>query len=81
MQTDVVVQLVQFVGIQSQLDAGLGIAVVTIRHDGVDAIVSAIQLDDNQYLAIGLGGRDHGRTGRPLLAPAAKAISATMNAE
>lgn len=50
MQADVIVDPVESGGVESQLVAISPIAVVAMRHDGVEAVVTAIQLNHHQAL-------------------------------
>src|SRR5437016_6932925 len=55
-----VIDLEKFVGRQAKGLAMAGIAFIGERHDGVDAVVAAVQLDDDEDASITLclGGSD-----------------------
>ena len=61
MQGDLIAELVELVGFQPQFVASPAVTVVGIGDDGVQPIVAAVQLNDDEHSLV--GGRG-GRTGR-----------------
>src|SRR5262245_49760841 len=51
-QTHRVVDLDQLVGSDAELATAAGITLIAIRHDGIDAVVAAIELNDDQHAGV-----------------------------
>src|SRR5262245_11948431 len=61
-KTDGVVYLVDFVGLHAQLATDAGVVFVGVGNDRVQAIVAAIELNDNELAAVGFGVSGERRT-------------------